>query len=646
MSKESDDPEQPQQSSSYGTVQRERDYQGLQKQQPQPSSNRSLPMVVDFSNEQQQQSLPLTQSVLSHGILSKEGDYSNLKQQALQSSSYESTAKESDYSKQQPQQSGSESLAKVVDYSYQPQQQPQPDHSNLHQQPLQIFGVISSPRAIGYVNPLHQQRLLHQQPSSVLIQHQQQPQHQQLQPSDYASVLKEAEFLHLEEPPGVYFKEGVDNFVHRQQEQSHQPSFMLSSREGNSITQQKQLLEQEHLQSPSFKSLSSERDHSKQAQLPQPAASTRSSSRDFDTSGKAQHPQPAASTRYFLRDLDTSGQAQHPQPAASTRSFSRDRETSEQAQHPQPAASTISFLRDRDTSEQAQLPQPAASTRSFSTDFDTFKQAQHPQPAASARSFLRDRETSEQAQSTNKQFSREELYSSDQQVEQRRHPQQPEPSNLYPNVGRYSNPQQHQVVESQEQAPDQSRLFTRGGDYPHQQPKPQQFPRDISSHSLDQLPHRHVPEREGDGNFSSQPEQQPEQLCRSYPTDSNEQAAPIFPAYAAPNPSTSSQNVAARRQHSGAIYQYFVQRLFECGIDPDTADAIMDLWRTTGHDEESLTYLVETSRPVTRDVLRLILVTELVKASSASFPKTVSADFILDEMVLFFMPIEQQQGNP
>ena len=72
----------------------------------------------------------------------------------------------------------------------------------------------------------------------------------------------------------------------------------------------------------------------------------------------------------------------------------------------------------------------------------------------------------------------------------------------------------------------------------------------------------------------------------------------------------------------------------------------MDLWRTTGHDEESLTYLVETSRPVTRDVLRLILVTELVKASSASFPKTVSADFILDEMVLFFMPIEQQQGNP
>lgn len=68
----------------------------------------------------------------------------------------------------------------------------------------------------------------------------------------------------------------------------------------------------------------------------------------------------------------------------------------------------------------------------------------------------------------------------------------------------------------------------------------------------------------------------------------------------------------------------------------------MELWRKLGHDEESLKALIAKSRPDNRNVLRLILVTEIVKSPSSEFPKNVSADFILDEMVLYFMPMEQQ----
>jgi len=47
---------------------------------------------------------------------------------------------------------------------------------------------------------------------------------------------------------------------------------------------------------------------------------------------------------------------------------------------------------------------------------------------------------------------------------------------------------------------------------------------------------------------------------------------------------------------------------------------------------------VSKNRPENRNLLRLLLVSELVKAPSSSYPAGVSVDFLLDETVNFFLP--------
>jgi len=72
--------------------------------------------------------------------------------------------------------------------------------------------------------------------------------------------------------------------------------------------------------------------------------------------------------------------------------------------------------------------------------------------------------------------------------------------------------------------------------------------------------------------------------------------------------------------------------------DPALAKKMMDFWRLAGHDHSTLSNFVSKNRPENRNLLRLLLVSELVKAPSSSYPAGVSVDFLLDETVNFFLP--------
>ena len=72
---------------------------------------------------------------------------------------------------------------------------------------------------------------------------------------------------------------------------------------------------------------------------------------------------------------------------------------------------------------------------------------------------------------------------------------------------------------------------------------------------------------------------------------------------------------------------------------------MMDFWRLAGHDHSTLANFVSKHSPENRNLLRLLLVSELVKAPSSSYPAGVSVDFLLDETVNFFLPPDDHRDS-
>jgi hypothetical protein len=97
----------------------------------------------------------------------------------------------------------------------------------------------------------------------------------------------------------------------------------------------------------------------------------------------------------------------------------------------------------------------------------------------------------------------------------------------------------------------------------------------------------------------------------------------------------SSSNFESEK-YSGALWEFFYRQLVFSRQNPDLANRMMKFWSLAGHDESSLRSFVAKHRPDRPELLRLLLVSELVKAPATGYPVGVSVDNLLDQTASFF----------
>ena len=90
-------------------------------------------------------------------------------------------------------------------------------------------------------------------------------------------------------------------------------------------------------------------------------------------------------------------------------------------------------------------------------------------------------------------------------------------------------------------------------------------------------------------------------------------------------------------EYGGALWEHFYRELIFAKQNPHLADRIVKFWSLAGHDESSLRRFVEKHRPENPDLLRLLLVSELVNAPATGFQIGVSVDDVLDMTTSFFL---------
>jgi hypothetical protein len=490
------------------------------------------------------------------------------------------SSKESDRSdlQQYTQSSSNKSLPIVSDFSKQ------------KQQPLQSSGYESLLKERDY--SIQQQQQQQSQLSSRSLPHVVDYAYQkQLQPPtlSYGSLSKESENSNLQQSRNLLSKES-DYF--KQYQQQPQPSRYESlSKDGDYSTQQPQTL--------NYGSLSKENYYSKEHHESQTSSySSLSNERDYYSNPQLQQTQSSFNKPSIIGYLN---------PLHKKQSLEQQPLFSQHQQQPLHQPTAVS--KEAEFSLQ-QLPNPSRLYPNEGSG-NSNQQQQPPQLLSSSTSIKLLSSERECLNPLLKKMS----YSFDQSVGQHKPQQKPE-SLTHPTS--YANQQQltaSSVMIEPEKQQTQSSAYGS-------------ISRDVHF-SKEQLAHR---------------QQQDSSSLNSKDTFTN--PPPIFSRsvnYPPPGVPSSSESIPAEKHYySGAIWQYFVKRLRECRKDPETAASIMELWRMAGHDEQTLKAFVAMSRPANRNVLRSSLVRELSKAPATRFPQNVSADFILDEMVLFLMPIEQQ----
>jgi len=102
-------------------------------------------------------------------------------------------------------------------------------------------------------------------------------------------------------------------------------------------------------------------------------------------------------------------------------------------------------------------------------------------------------------------------------------------------------------------------------------------------------------------------------------------------------PPSSSKATPGR---SEALLQYFRKSNRFKNLESGLADKMVEFWKEAGHDESTLRLLFEKHRPESRDKLRALLVSEIMKPYSvedvAEFPEDVPVDYLLNETASFF----------